>query len=276
MVIYVGQGDPEESMRLLWGAKPQPPATRRGPKAALSVQEIVAAAIALADEGGIDAVSMRAVGDRLGRTPMALYTYIPGKAELIDLMWDHVAGELPTDYDLSDGWRPALRQWAHDNRAFFLRHPWTLDISGARAGMGPNETRNQETSAKLLSGLGLTGPDLMASVWSVASFVHGNARAMAETTRATEVTGVDENEWWMSRSRMFNEVAPDYAERFPFLTALASQGTFDGTELEGSYLEAESEMIFEFGLERLLDGIEAFVDRLGSDGHARGTAKKGS
>lgn len=109
----------------------------------------------------------------------------------------------------------------------------------------------------------------MASVWSVASFVHGNARAMAETTRATEVTGVDENEWWMSRSRMFNEVAPDYAERFPFLTALASQGTFDGAEMEGSYLEAESEMIFEFGLERLLDGIEAFVDRLASGGRAR-------
>jgi len=261
MVIYVGQGDPEASMRLLWGKVPEP-ARRRGPKSALTVDEIVAAAITLADEGGIDAVSMRAVGERLGRTPMALYTYIPGKAELIDLMWDRVVAELPTGYDLSDGWRPALRQWAHDGRDFFLRHPWTLDISGARAGMGPNETRNQETSAKILAGLGLSGPDLMASVWSVASFVHGNARAMAETKQATAVTGIDENEWWFSRSKMFDEVAPDYAERFPFLTALAGQGTFEGKDFEGSYLEAESEFVFEFGLERLLDGIEAFIARV--------------
>jgi hypothetical protein len=196
---------------------------------------------------------------------MALYTYIPGKAELIDLMWDRAQAELPTDYDLSDGWRAALRQWARDGRDFFLRHPWTLDISGARAGMGPNETRNQETSAKLLAGLGLTGPDLMASVWSVASFVHGNARAMAETKAATAVTGVSEDEWWLSRSRMFDEVAPDYAEQFPFLVALANQGTFDSKEFEGSYLEAESEFVFEFGLERLLNGIEAFVNKAGRE-----------
>ena len=258
MVIYVGQGDPEASMRLLWG-KVAETASKRGPKSALSVDAIVDAAIALADEGGIDAVSMRAVGERLGRTPMALYTYIPGKAELIDLMWDHIAAELPTHYDHSRGWRPALRQWAHDGRDFFLRHPWTLDISGARAGMGPNETRNQETSAKILAGLGLSGQDLMASVWSVASFVHGNARAMAETKQATAATGVDESEWWFSRSKMFDEVAPDYAERFPFLTQLATQGTFDEKEFEGSYLEAESDFVFEFGLERLLDGIETFV-----------------
>ncbi|MDV3219872.1 TetR/AcrR family transcriptional regulator [Intrasporangium sp.] len=262
MVIYVGQGDPEKSMRLLWtgSVEPENPQVRRGPKAGLTAGSIVAAAIALADEGGIDAVSMRAVGQRLGKTPMALYTYVPSKAELIDLMWDTALGELPDDYDTGEGWRPALRRWAHDLRAFLLRHPWILDVSGARVGMGPNETRNQETSARILAGLGLPGAALMSCIWSVGSFVHGNARPMAETRQAEVVTGVGETEWWLARSRMLEEVAPDYAERFPVLTRMAAEGAFDQVDLEGSYLEAEYDTVFEFGLERMLDGLERFID----------------
>jgi len=260
VVIYVGEGEPEATMRLLWG---QVPATvpRRGPKSALSVDEVVAAALALADEGGIDAVSMRAVGERLGRTPMALYTYVPGKAELIDLMWDRVLAELPTTYDSSAGWRPALRAWALDLWDFRLRHPWTLDVSGARGGLGPNETQQQETSARLLDGLGLPGRDILRCCWSVSRLVHGSARAMAETRQATSATGVAENDWWLARAGMFDEVAPDYAERFPFISALGEQGTFEALDEEGSYLEAEARDTFEFSLERLLDGIDVFIGR---------------
>src|SRR5688572_18461439 len=169
-------------MALLWGAAPSP-ASARGPKAALTVDAIIDAAIAIADEGGIDAVSMRSVGERLGRTPMALYTYVPAKAELIDLMWDRVLGRLPVEYDLSEGWRPALEAWARAGWAFFQRHPWTLHISGARPGLGPNETQNSETAAAILDGLGLTGQDRMRVVWSLSRYVHGAARALVETQR---------------------------------------------------------------------------------------------
>jgi AcrR family transcriptional regulator len=262
VVIYVGQGDPEKSMRLLWGAAPEA-APRRGPKAAISVDDIVAAAIRLADEGGIDAVSMRAVGERLGRTPMALYTHVPGKAELIELMWDRVLAGLPTSYDMSDGWRAALRAWAIDVWEFHLAHAWTLDVSGARGGLGPHETQQQETSGSILDGLGLSGRDVMRCVWSVSRLVHGSARAMAETRQATTATGVDEYDWWYARSGMINEVAPDYADRFPFLTRIAAEGTFEALGDGESYLEAEAHDTFEFSLERLLDGIETFVDSSG-------------
>jgi AcrR family transcriptional regulator len=261
MVIYVGEGDPRASMELLWGVTP-PRSSSRGPKPGLSLDAIVETAVAIADEHGIDAVSMRAVGERLGRTPMALYTYVPGKAELVDLMWDRVLGSLPSTFDRSGGWRPGLWAWARAYWAFYQQRPWTLQISGARPGLGPNETRNLETAAALLEDAGLAGRDRIRVVWSVARYVHGAARALAETRAATSETGVGEDEWWQARSGMLAEVAPDYGERFPTLTRLAREGSFDvdPPEVSGmSYLETEALDTFEFGLARMLDGVAVLL-----------------
>ena len=92
MTEYPGRGDARRSMALLWG-KAEPP--KRGPKQGLSVEAIVGAAIAIADADGLDALSMRKVGERLGTSAMALYTYVPAKTELVDLMLEAVLGELP-------------------------------------------------------------------------------------------------------------------------------------------------------------------------------------
>lgn len=259
MVVYVGQGDPQESMRLLWGGSSRAP-ERPGPKAALDVDTIVRAAVEVADEGGLDAVTMRRVGQHLGRTPMALYTYVPGKAELVDLMWDQVLGELPAAYDRSAGWRPALHAWALDMWACYLRHPWSLHISGARPGLGPNETQASEAAAAILSGCGLAPRDTARVIWAVAHFVHGCARTMAETRSATRDTGVDETSWWHSRSAMLDEVAPDYGQRFPALTSLGEGGAFDALDPDVPYLEADAQDVFDFGLDVLLDGIARRID----------------
>ena len=107
MVVFAGQGDARRSMALLWRATGPEPRTGPGPKPGLSVDMIVDAAIAVADEQGMAALSMRAVGERLGRTAMALYPTCPGESELIDLMHDRALAELPTGYDLgSAGGRP--------------------------------------------------------------------------------------------------------------------------------------------------------------------------
>ena len=258
MVLYIGEGDPKRSMELLWG-KARETAPSRGPKAVLSVDAIVEAAIAVADERGMDAVSMRAVGERLNRTSMALYTYLPGKAELVELMWDRAQGSLPAAYDTSAGWRPALEVWARANWDFAQQHPWTLHISGARPTLGPHETRNVEAAAATLADTGLTGRDRARVVWSLARYVHGSARALMETRAATDVTGVDENEWWFARSAMLEELAPDYAEQFPALTSIGAEGGFDQVGESDSYLEAEARDTFEFGLARLLDGVESLI-----------------
>ena len=87
---FPGGGDPRRSIPLLWGAAG---AGRRGPKPSRSVDEVVHAAIALADAEGLAALSIRRVAEALGLSAMSLYTYVPSKAELIDLMLDRVAGE---------------------------------------------------------------------------------------------------------------------------------------------------------------------------------------
>ena len=74
MVTYAGQGDPRRTMELLWGVPTAAEATPRGPKPGITVDDIVAAATDIADTEGLDAVSMRSVAERLGRTAMALYT----------------------------------------------------------------------------------------------------------------------------------------------------------------------------------------------------------
>ncbi len=87
MVEYPASGDARRSMELLWG---QRAAGSRGPKQRLSVERITTAAVGLADVDGVDKVSMRRVADSLGSSAMSLYTYVPGKAELLDLMVDSV------------------------------------------------------------------------------------------------------------------------------------------------------------------------------------------
>ena len=88
-----GAGDPARTLRLLWRDPAAVP--RHGPRQGLTIDQIVAAATALADTEGLDAVTMRRVAASLGVVPMTLYTYVPGKAELLDLMLDSACARMP-------------------------------------------------------------------------------------------------------------------------------------------------------------------------------------
>src|SRR6266536_4823913 len=94
--VFPGSGDPARSLALLWRTSER--ASRKG-KPDLSVEVIVRTAIELADTAGLTALSMRRVAERLGVGTMSLYTYVPGKAELLDVMLDVVYAETtePTD-----------------------------------------------------------------------------------------------------------------------------------------------------------------------------------
>ncbi|MBL1068742.1 TetR/AcrR family transcriptional regulator [Streptomyces sp. 7-21] len=264
MVVYAAQGDPRTTMALLWrGAGGEPPARRRGPgpRQQLSVEAIVDAAITLADRDGMAALSMRSVGEQLGRTAMALYTYVPGKRELIDLMHDRVMAELPTDYSGHEGWRAALTAWAEDAYAFYLRHPWVLQVSRVRPVLGPNEFAAEETVVGILRhGTGLDARTLRGVVGSLNHFVRGAAQVAADARQAVRETGVTDEEWWASRSAVLQQVAPDLADRFPGLVWLETARAKEGTDA-GAYLERDAEVSFRDGLALLLDGIEAAAAR---------------
>ncbi|MFF7177368.1 TetR/AcrR family transcriptional regulator C-terminal domain-containing protein [Streptomyces sp. NPDC008121] len=264
MVVFAGQGDFRRSLTLLWRT-PGEAVTRSGPgpRPGLTVDAIVDAGIAIADASGISAVSMREVGRRVGRTGMALYTYVPSKDELLELMYDRALAELPTGYDLADGWRAALSAWTHDYWAFCLRHPWTLQISQARPVLGPNENALLETVLRILFATGLGAPVLRRVVGTLINHVRGAAQTVVDSRQAATATGVSDEDWWAARSAAFEEVVPDFAARFPTVVRLAAEAVANPPDPERPYLEREATETFDAGLAILLDGIEAIVRRSG-------------
>ncbi|MGW1178134.1 TetR/AcrR family transcriptional regulator [Kitasatospora sp. NPDC002543] len=265
MTVYAGQGDAHRSLALLWGAPEEPRAGRSGPKPGLSVEAIVSAGIAVADAEGMAALSMRAVGERLGRTAMALYTYVPGKAELLDLMHDRALAELATEAAgategagvteatgvaaPADDWREAVTAWADDLYACYLRHPWVLQVSQARPVLGPAELAAMEALLRALRPAGLAPSRLRGAVAALWQFIRGQAATTADARGAAAATGVTDEDWWATRSARLAELAPDFAQRFPLLVALRSTG---GSAPQDTHREA-----FRTGLAVLLDGIAA-------------------
>lgn len=260
MADHTSAGDPRRSMELLWGADP---GTRRGPKPGLSVEAIVAAAVELADREGLGAVSMRRVAEQLGKSAMALYTYVPGKAELLDLMLDTTLGELPTDLDPTDGWRAAVEASARHTWDLYHRHPWILQVSGSRAVLGPHEFDGYELQVRLVDGLGLSGVEMARVANVIGQFVAGSAKAVSDARTAEQTTGVSDEDWWAARSPLLDELAGDQWDvRYPTLTRLDAEQAFDQVDRPDEttpYLVQDALDTFEFGLQRLLDGIEAFV-----------------
>ena len=249
-------------MALLWGLHDPP---SRGPKASLSVATVVAAAIRLAGDQGLEAVSMRNVADALGKSTMSLYTYVPAKAELLDLMLDTVLGELPTAYDTSAGWRPAVEASARDHWDFYERHPWVLRVSGSRAALGPHEFDVYETQLALFDGLGLDGTEMTRMVGVVAGFVRGTAKAAADARAAERATGLSDDDWWNARAPLLEQLSGEgWAERYPTLTRLDAEQAFDQydrPEEGAAYTVQEALDHFELGLRLLMDGIERYVAR---------------
>lgn len=260
MVVFAGQGDQRRAMALLWRAQVEQ-TPKPGPKQGLTVDEIIAAAIAVADEHGMVALSMRAVGERLGRTGMALYTYVPSKSELVDLMYDTVLAEAHRDYDLGDGWRPALTAWATDLWDFYLRHPWVLQVSQARPVLGPNEYVVLDTVLGIMFETGLDVARLRPLTGALFQLVRGMAQVVAEAREASAATGTGEDEWWYERSAALEELAGDFGTRFPMVTKLAQTGAFSPRKETEPYQEQLAAEAFHAGLETLLDGIAAAVAR---------------
>ncbi|SFQ71735.1 DNA-binding transcriptional regulator, AcrR family [Amycolatopsis arida] len=260
MVVYAGRGDSRRAMALLW--RTEPVATRPGPKPGLTIDMIVAAAIEVADADGMAGLSMRAVGERLGRTAMALYTYVPNKGELVDLMYDHALGEVP-DVEPGLDWRAAVTAWAEQLWRCYLRHPWMLEVSPARPVLGPHEYALVEALVRILRETGLPAGVLRRVVGTLFHVVRGAAQVVAEARGAERETGAAEEDWWRTRAGLLLEVVPDIATRYPALTWLQRADPPADLGPDEGYLERETGATFLAGLGLLLDGIDAAIARAG-------------
>jgi len=258
MTEYASRGDHRRTMELLWG---QGAASNRGPKPGLELATVVGTAIELADADGLAAVSMRKIAERLGRSAMALYTYVPGKAELLDLMLDTVYGE-DVRPAADTGWRAAAEASARATWELYLRHPWVLQVAGGRPVLGPNELDAYESLLRIFDGLGLSATEVARSANALAGFVRGAAKAVSDARAAEQATGLTDDEWWNARSPLLDEMVGDWESRFPVSTRLSAAQAFDQVDRPDDslpYTVRDAFDTFDFGLQRLLDGFAAHI-----------------
>ncbi len=213
----------------------------------------MSAAIAIADREGPESVTMRRIGRDLGVSPMALYWHVADKDDLQALMVDQVEGEIEIPAPSGD-WRADLTKTARRYRETLLRHGWMTTFIGLRRSLGPNELPHIEHSLGALDHLGLTIHQAFNILMAVETYYLGFAlREQQElaTERARGQIGAAQMRAGIRRE----------AERlratglYPHLAAL-----FD----EGEFLSRDER--FEFGLARLLDGIESSLPPKRADG----------
>ncbi len=243
---YTGRGDPKRSLELLWGL--QEP-RRRGPKPRLQIDQVVAASIAIADSEGLPALSMRRVADAVGVATMTLYSYVPGKAELLDVMLDTVTGE--TARPAIVNWRDGLAGIARENWLLYHRHPWMLHVAAYRPPLGPNMIAKYEYELSALEGVGLSDVEMDSVLTLVLGYVAGAARGSVEASQAEQQTGVTDDEWWAANGPLLAQVID--AAQFP----LASRVGSAAAEQYGG--PSAPDYAFTFGLDRVLDGIEVLI-----------------
>ncbi|MBF8185022.1 TetR/AcrR family transcriptional regulator C-terminal domain-containing protein [Nonomuraea sp. K274] len=230
-----GSPDKPTDAAWLWGDRRRPP---RGPKPALSLDRIVSEAIDIADAEGLAALSMQRLATRLGSGTMSLYRHVSTKDDLISLMLDTAIGPPPPEQTDPERWRAGIERWARDTRDIFLRHPWALALVTTRRVLGPNETARLEAALATMSGSGLTPAEALETVLLVNGYVRG----------ATQ-PAVDEQP--QSFTEIY-ELVRDARERFPHLNAVLDHlGEHGAPAGDG----------FEFGLRRVLDGIETYLNR---------------
>ena len=249
-----GSGDPARVLELLWGTEEEA-GPRRGPRPALSVEQIVRAAIAIADRDGLEAVTMRRLADALGVGPMALYTYVPGKAELLDLMLDRVYAEMPRA-GWPGEWRERLAALARDNRALYDAHPWAAAVSTGRPPLGPGLIGKYEHELTALDGLGLDDLQMDAALTFLLDFVRSSALAAQDARAARRDSGMTDEQWWSANAPLLERALDPAA----YPTA-ARVGTAAGAAQGGAY---SPDHAWEFGLERVLDGLAALIERRGT------------
>ncbi|GIH80057.1 TetR/AcrR family transcriptional regulator [Planobispora longispora] len=249
---YPGRGDAARTMALLWDGAPTP---RRGPRQRLDLARIVDAAIAEADRSGPAALSMRALAHTLGIGPASLYTYVPGKAELLELMVDRVAGGRPLP-SADAGWRAGLRDLAASDLAAFRAHPWLLQVATSRTVFGPSVLARHDAALALLDGYGLAAIDIVGCVAAVEAYTRGAASAVVEAEQAPALTGSSDDEWWEERAPLLGE---RMAGRFPRLAALEEAGAFAVSDSALPYTLQRALDRFAFGLDLVLDSVGARI-----------------
>ncbi|GAA2375273.1 TetR/AcrR family transcriptional regulator [Streptomyces sp. XM4011] len=240
--------DLERTADLLW--RRQRPGSR-GPRGSLTVDQIVGTAVELADAEGMAGVTMGKVAKRLGVTTMSLYRYIPGKDDLVDLMMDMATGR-PDTTEWPAPWRPRIRAFSRAQYETLIGRPWLLEIPIGTPPMGPNNITWLEAGLAAMEGTPLTPEDRMGVVSVVSGYALTEARQTQVIRRAEPATGVSYGDWGSVYHKVLARVVAE--GEYPALSRIVAEGVFED---DRSTPEEE----FAYGLDFLLDGVEALMEK---------------
>jgi AcrR family transcriptional regulator len=242
--------DRRRDTRPIWAREERNPRGRGGGRAAqwLSREDVIRAALEIADAEGFEAVSMRNVAQRLGVGTMTLYSYVSSKEDVLDLMFDEVMRELHVPEPQPGDWREALSQIARRTRDVWLRHPWMTTSLGERSGFGPNSMRHVEQSLAALDGLGVNGVEAFMVLGAVDEYALGHTLREVGMRQSLQREGVNPEEWREAMEPYWSDMIA--SGEFPRLQQVADD---DWDMLD--------EQRFEIGLQWMLDGIAARYER---------------
>lgn len=230
------RGELPPGLALSWGVLP---VQRRGPKPALSIGQIVATGIEFGDRDGFEAISLQRIAAHLGVTTNAMYRYVRSKEELIVLVHEKAVGLPP---ELPAGWRPAAIAWVDAQVKLYAERPWLLDVPIRGAPVTPNLLRWVEVMLTALAGTGLSQHDNLGCLM----LLDGCARNYANLARQL---GASDNTP-VQAEQVGRFLVPRLIEGgYPMLTAMYTNQEYeDGLDDD-----------LEFGLARILDGIEVLI-----------------
>jgi AcrR family transcriptional regulator len=230
------RGELPPGLALSWGVLP---VQRRGPKPALSIGQIVATGIEFGDRDGFEAISLQRIAAHLGVSTNAMYRYVRSKEELIVLVHEKAVGLPP---ELPAGWRPAAIAWVDAQVKLYAERPWLLDVPIRGAPVTPNLLRWVEVMLAALAGTGLSQHDNLGCLM----LLDGCARNYANLARQL---GASDNAP-VQAEQVGRFLVPRLMEGgYPMLTAMYTNHEYeDGLDDD-----------LEFGLARILDGIEVLI-----------------
>jgi AcrR family transcriptional regulator len=216
------------------------------PRTPLNRERVLHAAIALADEKGLDALTMRELGLRLGVEAMSLYNHVAHKDDMLDGMVDLVIGEVSLPPDTSD-WQEAMRQRAISARAVFSCHPWASALVDSRQSSGPARLHYFEWVIGTLRQAGFSIEMTVRAFSLVDSYIYGFGRQQFNMAAADDMSPEE-------MAEAFLQAIP--ADAYPYLREMV----VDYAMVAGYDDSAD----FEFGLALILDGLERLLERAAS------------
>jgi AcrR family transcriptional regulator len=217
-------------------------APRRVP---LSRDRVLRAAVVLADQIGIDSLSMRRLAEELGVVPMALYKHVANKEELLDGMIDVVVGEIDPPVHGAD-WKSAVRQRILSARQALLRHPWAPQVIESKRNPTPVVLAYMDSMIGLFRAGGFSVSLTHHVMHTIGSRILGFTQELFNDSR-----NVDPE----MQAVMMRELGPV----FPNVLAIAMAASHEGQSVVGQGCDDQYE--FEFALDLLLDGVEKLLQK---------------